>query len=278
MRRARSPIWVDGTQRSGYTLAMDEAAIDRLLRAVRDGEVSLAAAAQRLAAPPVQDLGFARVDLEREARQGVPEVVFAPGKTGAQLRDIAFALRARGQSVLATRVSADQVGDLAAEFPELRYNSVARTVRIGAPGVARPGRILTVTAGTGDVPVAEEALETLRACGAEPEGLFDVGVAGLHRLLAELPRLRRAQVLLVVAGMEGALPSVIGGLVAAPVIAIPTSIGYGASFGGLAALLGMLNSCAAGVTVVNIDNGFGAAMAAVRFLDQWAAARSGVGA
>jgi pyridinium-3,5-biscarboxylic acid mononucleotide synthase len=199
-------------------------------------------------------------------RQGQPEVVFCEGKTPEQVLAICERLEAASGSFLGTRANEAVASRLKARFPKVTWNSLARTVHLGgAPRQeARAGTILVVSAGTSDLPVAEEAAVVAEVFGHEVERLVDVGVAGLHRLLAGGDQLKRARVVIVVAGMEGALPSVVGGLVGVPVIAVPTSIGYGASFGGLAALLGMLNSCAAGVTVVNIDNGFGAAAAASR--------------
>jgi NCAIR mutase (PurE)-related protein len=201
-------------------------------------------------------------------RQGHPEVVFCEGKTPEQVLGICEHLEAASGGFLGTRATADTAALLRSRFPGLVWNELARTVHLPAPVGSKPpvttGTILVVSAGTSDLPVAEEAAVVAEAFGHPVERLVDVGVAGLHRLLAASDRLRQARVIIVVAGMEGALPSVVGGLVGTPVIAVPTSVGYGASFGGLAALLAMLNSCASGVTVVNIDNGFGAAAAASR--------------
>jgi NCAIR mutase (PurE)-related protein len=225
------------------------------------------AALERLRHLPFEDLSFARVDHHRALRQGQPEVVFCEGKTVEQVVAICERLEAATGSFLGTRAAQATADRLSARFPRLVWNSLARTVYL-PPAQPRPqtdtGTILIVTAGTSDLPVAEEAAVVADAFGHRVARLTDVGVAGLHRLLSSGEQLREAKVVIVVAGMEGALPSVVGGLVAVPVIAVPTSVGYGASFGGLAALLGMLNSCAAGVTVVNIDNGFGAAAAASR--------------
>jgi NCAIR mutase (PurE)-related protein len=215
----------------------------------------------------VERLGFASIDHLRPLTQGHQEVIFAPGKTPEQLLAIAERLAARSGSFLATRVEPAQWPVLERRFPLAEHNELGRTVYLPPEPAAAPtgrGTILIVTAGTGDLPVAEEAAVTARALRNRVERLSDVGVAGIHRILTQSDRLREATVIIVVAGMEGALPSVVGGMVKCPVIAVPTSVGYGASFGGLAALLGMLNSCAAGVTVVNIDNGFGAAAAASR--------------
>ncbi len=211
-------------------------------------------------------LGFATLDHLRPVTQGHQEVIFAPGKTPSQLLAIARSFAERNGTFLATRVSEDQREALG-EFGRAEWNELGRTVYLPPDPEPTPtgrGTIMIVTAGTGDLPVAEEAAVTARALRNKVERLTDVGVAGIHRILTQTDRLREATAIIVVAGMEGALPSVVGGLVKCPVIAVPTSVGYGASFGGLAALLGMLNSCAAGVTVVNIDNGFGAAAAASR--------------
>jgi NCAIR mutase (PurE)-related protein len=249
---------------------MDEQSLTALLHKVASGELPPAAAVSELRDLPFKDLGYARIDHHRALRQGVPEVVFAAGKTAEQVLGIARELLRKDQAVLVTRVSVEQAEYVTAHEPSLRHDPTARTLtRLGKPQVHRAGaRVLIVTAGTADLPVAAEAASTLHACGIDAERLNDVGVAGLHRVLAELPRLTSADVLIVVAGMEGALASVVGGLVAAPVIAVPTSVGYGAAFGGVAALLGMLTSCASGISVVNIDNGFGAALAAVRIVDR----------
>jgi pyridinium-3,5-biscarboxylic acid mononucleotide synthase len=241
--------------------------LEVLLAEVAAGRVSPSAAAERLRHLPYEDLQFARIDHHRALRQGQPEVVFCEGKTVEQVVAICERLLAATDSFLCTRCTEPQADALRAAFPRAAWNRLARTVY--APprdSAARPdaGSILVVSAGTSDLPVAEEAAVCAEAFGHRVERLVDVGVAGLHRLLGSADLLREARVVIVVAGMEGALPSVVGGLVAAPVVAVPTSVGYGASFGGLAALLGMLNSCAAGVTVVNIDNGFGAAAAASR--------------
>ncbi|HEX9937879.1 MAG TPA: nickel pincer cofactor biosynthesis protein LarB [Longimicrobium sp.] len=238
-----------------------------LLAQVAGGAVTVEDAERRLAWNPVEELGFASVDHHRALRQGFPEVVFGQGKTPEQVVGIAQRIAARGDGFLATRVALEAADALAAALPAIELNPLGRTAYL-APSepVERKtrGSVLIVTAGTSDLPVAEEAAVTAAAYGNPVERLTDVGVAGIHRLLQRTDVLRSAAVVIVVAGMEGALPSVVGGLVAVPVIAVPTSVGYGASFGGIAALLGMLNSCASGVTVVNIDNGFGAAAAASR--------------
>jgi pyridinium-3,5-biscarboxylic acid mononucleotide synthase len=240
--------------------------LESLLAEVAAGRLAPAAAVDRLRHLPYEDLDFARIDHHRAIRQGHPEVVFCEGKTVEQVVAICERLHAATGSFLGTRCSPPQAEALRAGFPEAVWHPLARVVVLGArtPDPVSAGPVLVVSAGTSDLPVAEEAAVVAEAFGHRVARLADVGVAGLHRLLAEGERLREARVVIVVAGMEGALPSVVGGLVAVPVIAVPTSVGYGASFGGLAALLGMLNSCAAGVTVVNIDNGFGAAAAASR--------------
>ena len=238
---------------------MDPRELEGLLRAVRDGGVTPEAAADRLRTLPYEDLGFARLDHHRALRRGFPEVVFGAGKTPEQILAIATSLAERGQNVLVTRTSAAVHRLLAGRLPAARFHDTARCITLTAvPPEPLPGRVAVVCAGTSDVPVAEEAATTAEFYGAPVERIYDVGVAGLHRLLDKTTVLREADVVVVAAGMEGALPSVVGGLVEAPVIALPTSIGYGASFQGLAALLAMLNTCASGVAVVNIDNGFGA--------------------
>ena len=211
-----------------------------------------------------ESLGFATVDHHRQLRQGFPEVIFCAGKTPAQVADIASRIARRSQPLLATRADARQFQAVKKKVRSAKYNEVARTITANEPKQPskKKGTILVITAGTSDIPVAEEAVVTARMCGNPVEALFDVGVAGIHRLLSHSKKLLSASVIIVVAGMEGALPSVVGGLVDVPVIAVPTSVGYGASFGGVTALLAMLNSCASGITVVNIDNGFGAGFAA----------------
>lgn len=243
---------------------MRPAELRALLGRVRRGEVSAAAAARRIGAAPVERLGFATLDHQRALRTGFPEVILGQGKTAPQVVAIARRLFARHGVVLATRVDEAGRAALAAEFPKAEVHERARCVvlrRRAARGAGR-GRVLVVCAGTADLPVAEEAQVTARVMGSRADLIADVGVAGLHRLLAHRDRLREARVLVVVAGLEGALPSVVGGLIDRPLVAVPTSVGYGAHFEGLAPLLSMLNSCAAGVTVVNVDNGFGAGYAA----------------
>jgi pyridinium-3,5-biscarboxylic acid mononucleotide synthase len=246
----------------------------RLLEAVAAGEASPKSALDQLAWQPVETVHSgdvasvaARLDHHRSLRLGFPEVVFCEGKSVPQTVEICQRFAARGHGFLATRADQTKQEALAEAIPNVEVNPLGRTVYLPGPEAvpnSRFGEVLIATAGTGDIPVAEEAAVTARAFGNPVVQLYDVGVAGIHRLFRESDSLGRASVILVVAGMEGALPSVVGGLVSVPVIAVPTSIGYGAAFGGLAALLGMLNSCAAGITVVNIDNGFGAACAATR--------------
>lgn len=247
---------------------MDPQRVRALLEQLRAGTTDVDSALQQLRRLPFQDLGFAHVDHHRALRQGVPEVIFGEGKTAAQIAGVARAVIDAGQSVLVTRLDAGKATELGPALPELTYHELSRTgsysSRAPTPLVTEP--VLVITAGTSDLPVAAEALETLRMFGVPARSIADVGVAGLHRIVSHLDALDRAPGLIVCAGMEGALASVVGGLVGGPVIAVPTSVGYGAALGGIAALLGMLSSCAAGVTVVNIDNGFGAAMALVRLL------------
>ena len=240
-----------------------EETLRKLLEEVAEGNASVDEGLTRLRGITFEDLGFATVDHHRQLRRGFPEVVLASGKTVEQTVEIVRSLLGRDGNVLVTRADRDTAEALANAHDGADRNELARTVfwdRGGAPRL--PGRVVVVSAGTSDLPVAEEAVVTARAFGCEVETLHDVGVAGIHRLLGQGDRLARASVLIVVAGMEGALPSVVGGVTDVPVIAVPTSVGYGASFGGLAALLAMLNSCASGVTCVNIDNGFGAGYAA----------------
>ncbi len=243
---------------------MDSQRLVELFEQVRRGKVGVSQAVARLRHLPFEDLGFAKVDHHRALRQGFPEVIMGQGKTPREIAGIVRALRRRRTNVLVTRVDGEKMARLKRLITGLRYHGEAQAITwIGKPiTITGKGTILVVCAGTSDIPVAEEAVITATLMGNRVEKLFDVGVAGIHRLLENRRRLDAAAVLIVVAGMEGALPSVVAGLIDKPVIAVPTSIGYGASFHGLAALLGMLNSCAAGVTVVNIDNGFGAGFAA----------------
>lgn len=238
-----------------------------LLERFQRGELSVRDLLDHLERAPFEDLGFARIDHHRALRQGYPEVVYCPGKTPDQVSAICARLAAAGDGLLATRADEAFRQRLAAEHPRIEINDLARTAYLPPDEplqVAVRGPVLIVSAGTSDLPVAEEAAVAARAMGNPVRRLDDVGVAGIHRLLADQQELREAAVIIVVAGMEAALASVVGGLFAAPVVAVPTSIGYGASFAGLAALLSLLNSCAPGVVVVNIDNGYGAAAAATR--------------
>ncbi len=252
---------------------MDPARLRKLLTGVRRGSVSTREALEAIAHLPFESIGPATVDHHRGVRQALPEVIYCQGKTKTQCVAIARAIFAKSGRVLATRASAEQAEALCDAFrADAIWNEPARTVavrRAGRRNAARArassrsrGRVLIVSGGTADLPVAEEAAATLEFMGVRVERVYDAGVAGIHRILRHVPALRKASVVVVVAGMEGALASVVGGITDRPVIAVPTSVGYGASFGGLAALLAMLNSCAAGVTVVNIDNGFGAGYAA----------------
>jgi len=242
---------------------MTEEEIRHILRDHSAGVLSDDGAVERLRNLPFEDLGFANVDHHRSLRQGFPETVFGAGKTPDQVAGIVESLAKNTHNILVTRATAEQYARVQEVVPEAAFHAVARTIVVKKDETIRgKGTVLVISAGTSDVPVAEEAVVTLEVLGNIVDPLFDVGVAGLHRLLGRRDRLINARVIIVVAGMEGALPSVVGGLVSAPVIAVPTSIGYGASFGGVAALLGMLNSCASNVSVVNIDNGFGAAMVA----------------
>ncbi len=239
---------------------MDPRDLKELLEKVSKGVLSPDEAAARLATLPYEDLGFAKLDHHRALRRGFPEAIFGAGKTPEQILAIVGRIAARGQRVLVTRTNAEVHARVAAVQPKARFHEAARCITVEVEAAEPlPGRIAIAAAGTSDLPVAEEAAVTAEFHGASVERIYDVGVAGLHRLLDRTETLRSADVVIVVAGMEGALPSVVAGLLETPVIAVPTSVGYGASFQGLAALLAMLNSCASGVGVVNIDNGFGAA-------------------
>jgi pyridinium-3,5-biscarboxylic acid mononucleotide synthase len=241
--------------------------LHELLSRIASGSLSVGEAHRRLRWAPLEDIGIASIDHHRALRHGYPEVIFGQGKTPAQVVAIAERIAGRGNGVLITRVTPEAADALGAALPASEHNALGHTVYLApeTPLERRTrGPVLIITAGTSDLPVAEEAAVTAAAFGNSVTRLNDVGVAGLHRILAARDLLDAAAVVIVVAGMEGALPSVVGGLIRAPVIAVPTSVGYGASFGGIAALLGMLNSCASGVTVVNIDNGFGAGCAAAR--------------
>jgi NCAIR mutase (PurE)-related protein len=250
--------------------------LEQLLRKVRLGQTTVDQALQRLRSLPFEDLGFASLDHHRSLRQGFPEVVLCEGKTTAQVVAIARSFIKKRGPFLATRAEPAVARAICRLDRRARYHADARIVAIAPPSQKRQGHVLIVTAGTADVPVAEEARVTAEIMGSYVERLYDVGVAGLHRLLGKKERLFDARVIIVAAGMDGVLPSVVGGLVECPVVAVPTSRGYGASFGGLAALLTMLNSCAAGVGVMNIDNGFGAGCLAHRI--NMGGVRSGKGA
>src|SRR6516164_1700374 len=236
---------------------MDEAALRRLLSQVRTGKVSVDSATRSLKDLPFAELGYATVDTHRSVRFGFPEVVYGEGKTVEQLRGIVRVLAERKQPVLVTRLAQDKAEALLADWPKARWHPLARIFHL-PQGRPRAGKVAVVCAGTSDLPVAEEAALTAEAMGATVARIHDVGVAGLHRLLRRRSEIQEAQVAVAVAGMEGALASVVGGLVGIPVVAVPTSVGYGANFHGLSSLLTMLNSCAPNVAVVNIDNGFGA--------------------
>ena len=243
---------------------MDAERLVQLLERVRSGKLAVPTALTQLRHLPFEDLGFAKIDHHRALRQGFPEVIMGQGKQTKDIAAIVAAMRQHGSNILVTRVDAKKISQLKRLRTGLKFHPAARAATwLSKPlKITGKGTVLVICAGTSDIPVAEEAALTASMMGNRVEKLFDVGVAGIHRLLENRLRLDSASVLIVVAGMEGALPSVVGGLTDKPVIAVPTSVGYGASFNGLSALLGMLNSCAAGVTVVNIDNGFGAGFAA----------------
>lgn len=241
--------------------------VKALLTGMVDGNTTVEEALTALRRLPVEDMGFAQLDIHRELRQGLPEAIYAVGKTSEQVLAIASRLlETTSAPVLATRVSPETAAALVREFPAAVHHDRARLVVLRSEERADLGTVTIVSAGTSDIPVAEEATEVATALGCTTHQIFDVGVAGLHRLLAVQDRLLTADVVIVIAGMEGALASLVGGVTPAPVIAVPTSVGYGSAFEGIAALLAMLNSCAAGISVVNIDNGFGAAVAATRIL------------
>jgi NCAIR mutase (PurE)-related protein len=238
---------------------VDQQQLKSLLEQVQTGAVGVDAALDRMRNMPFEDLGFAKVDHHRALRHGIPEVVFAKGKTADQVLAIVCRLLANSHNMLVTRATPEMAGMIKEKFPTAEYFPLSGAVRVwGDRTIHGKGKIGVVCAGTSDIPIAEEAQVTAEVMGNEVEAIFDIGVAGIHRLMSNRVKLAEARVIVVCAGMEGALPSVVGGMVSCPVIAVPTSVGYGASFNGLAALLGMLNSCASNVTVVNIDNGFGA--------------------
>jgi hypothetical protein len=241
-------------------MSMDSVRMEALLQDVREGRTEVSDALERLRDFPYEEMGFAKLDHHRSLRTGMPEVIFAAGKTVAQVAAIFSRMARAGGNVLATRATRAMFEAVQEEVPDAVFHESARAITLAqSPAAPGKGTIAVVCAGTSDLPVAEEAVVTARLMGNTVELIADVGVAGIHRLLAQKDSLRSARVLIVCAGMEGALPTVVGGMVNAPVLAVPTSVGYGASFGGVAALLGMLNTCAPNVSVVNIDNGFGAA-------------------
>ena len=252
---------------------MDSVQLTQLLQQLQNGQCSTQDAHEKISrallAPSFEDLGFACVDHHRAVRQGFPEVIYCAGKTPEQVAQIAARIQQQGNTLLATRASKEVFSAVHELVPGVQYHSAARLIT--APGkepLSLPGTVGVLCAGTSDLPVGEEVAVSLETMGGNVQRIYDVGVAGLHRLLARLDEVRACNVVIVCAGMEGALPSVVGGLVEVPVIAVPTSVGYGASFGGVAALLGMLNTCASGIAVVNIDNGFGAAAFAASILRQ----------
>lgn len=247
---------------------MDERRLRQLLGALAKSEVTVDDALDALRKLPFEDLGYAKVDHHRGIRQGFPEVVFCQGKTVEQVEGIINALRGSADVILATRAQPELFAHISSRVPEATYHELGRVIQIGAPPAQTKSAALVISAGTADLPVAEEAAVTAAAAGARVERLYDVGVSGIHRLLRHQHILEQAAVLVVVAGMEGALASVVGGLVSRPVVGVPTSVGYGANLGGLAPLLTMLNSCATGVVVVNIDNGFGAGFFAAMLCKQ----------
>lgn len=237
--------------------------LQNLLRAVAAGQTSPDEAARLLSQASERSMGFARIDTDRPRRTGLPEVIFCPGKSPEHVIKIVATLREAGQNVLATRATPELAAQVVAAQPDVVYHAAARCLTVEVtPRPAAVGQVAVVSAGTADLPVAEEAALAAEWMGARVERLFDVGIAGLHRVMRHLDLLRAARAVVVVAGMEGALPSVVGGLIDRPIVAVPTSVGYGMNLGGVAALLAMLNSCAPGITVVNVDNGFGAGVAA----------------
>lgn len=249
---------------------MNSAELKKLLSGIASGKLNVDEALDKLRHLPYEDLGFARVDHHRSLRQGMPEVILGEGKTAGQVASIVEAMDRVKSNILVTRATKEQAQAVRKIIRRTKYDPLSRTIVKQQKGqknpADQPAKLLVISAGTSDLPVAEEAVVTARFMGLSTDTLYDVGVAGIHRLLDRRDVLDKASVVIVVAGMEGALASVVGGLIKQPIIAVPTSVGYGANFGGVAALLGMLNSCASGVSVVNIDNGFGAACAAVRII------------
>ncbi len=244
----------------------NDSELKRVLAQVADGRLSISEAMKLLNQNSIEDVGFARIDHGRRSRCGFPEVIFAESKPSDQIAVIARRIVAKGEPLLITRLDKSKFAYLKKKLPKLQYNEQARAAYLTKAKIKRTPGILVITAGTSDIPIAEEAAVTCETLGYDADRLYDVGVAGIHRLLSQSHDLDHAKVIIVVAGMEGALPSVVGGLVDVPVVAVPTSVGYGTSFAGIAPLLSMLNSCSSGITVVNIDNGFGAAVAAVRIM------------
>lgn len=244
---------------------MNASELEKILNGIRNKSVSVDEAMEKLKEFPYTDLGFARIDHHRELRTGYPEIVYCAGKTPEQVKAIFHAMELHGNNIIGTRAGKEMFDYIAPSFPDAIYYEIARIISIRRKEIAHPAtKIAIITAGTSDIPVAEEAAITAELLGNDVVRIYDAGVAGIHRLVDKLPEIRSCRVSVVIAGMEGALASVVGGLVNMPVIAVPTSVGYGASFEGISALLAMLTSCAAGVTVVNIDNGFGAGFAASR--------------
>ena len=244
---------------------MNSSELEKILKEIRTGKVSVEEAMEKLRDFPYTDLGFARIDHHRELRTGYPEIVYCAGKTPEQVRAIFKAMEGHDNNIIGTRAVKEMFNYISPFFPEAVYYETARIISIRRKEIVPPvSKIAIITAGTSDIPVAEEAAVTAELLGNEVVRIYDAGVAGIHRLVDKLPEIRACRVAIVIAGMEGALASVVGGLVNMPVIAVPTSVGYGASFEGISALLAMMTSCAAGVTVVNIDNGFGAGFAASR--------------
>lgn len=243
---------------------MDKDVVRKLLEDLAKGAISVDSVMERLKHLPFEDIGLASIDHHRSLRKGLSEVIFGQGKEAADIIAIMDAMVQQDENIMVTRLSPEKAQEVLKKYPASLYSKTAKVLTLSQKPIKRTGRgiILVMCAGTSDIPVAEEAVATARFMGNEVETVYDVGVSGIHRLLGHQECLAKARIIIVVAGMEGALPSVVGGLVDKPVIAVPTSVGYGASFGGITALLGMLNSCAAGVTVVNIDNGFGAGYAA----------------
>jgi NCAIR mutase (PurE)-related protein len=266
-RRVRARAYKDGTGTARYCCAriteVNRERIKRLLEDARGGRIDIDEAADKLSRLPYEDMEFARVDHHREMRMGFPEVILGQGKTVEQVAAIAERILANSPNLLISRTNEEVFGRVSALAPEAEFHAAARMISVVRDRTERgDGSIAVMSAGTSDIPVAEEAAITAATMGNRVSRIYDVGVAGIHRLFGSLEDFKSARVIIVTAGMEGALPSVVGGMVAVPVIAVPTSVGYGASFNGLAALLGMLNSCASNVTVVNIDNGFGAGFVA----------------